>query len=131
MRCSCKFLPPASTTLRSIRDLGWYSKTVTDATNAQAVTEESDPTHKEDGGWNEKTPFPFIQGTDCCGRVVSLGDGVDNALMGKRALVQGLYAWFGGFDSMENIWMASDFDGAFAQYVKVPASEVFPLIVMD
>jgi NADPH:quinone reductase-like Zn-dependent oxidoreductase len=30
-----------------------------------------------------------------------------------------------GFDSLENIWMGSDFDGAFAQYVKVPASEVF------
>ena len=30
-----------------------------------------------------------------------------------------------GFSSMENIWMASDFDGAFAQYVKVPASEIF------
>jgi NADPH:quinone reductase-like Zn-dependent oxidoreductase len=28
---------------------------------------------------------------------------------------------------MENIWMASDFDGAFAQYVKVPAGEVFPV----
>jgi alcohol dehydrogenase len=26
---------------------------------------------------------------------------------------------------MDNIWMASDFDGAFAQFVKVPASEVF------
>ena len=32
-----------------------------------------------------------------------------------------------GFASMENIWMASDFDGAFAQYVKVPATEVFPV----
>ena len=30
-----------------------------------------------------------------------------------------------GFGSIENIWMASDFDGAFAQFVKVPASEVF------
>lgn len=26
---------------------------------------------------------------------------------------------------MDNVWMGSDFDGAFAQYVKVPASEVF------
>jgi NADPH:quinone reductase-like Zn-dependent oxidoreductase len=26
---------------------------------------------------------------------------------------------------MENIWMGSDFDGAFAEFVKVPASEVF------
>jgi NADPH:quinone reductase-like Zn-dependent oxidoreductase len=32
-----------------------------------------------------------------------------------------------GFGSMENIWMGSDFDGAFAQFVKVPALEVFPV----
>jgi NADPH:quinone reductase-like Zn-dependent oxidoreductase len=32
-----------------------------------------------------------------------------------------------GFGSPENIWMGSDFDGAFAQFVKVPASEVFPV----
>ena len=32
-----------------------------------------------------------------------------------------------GFKSLRNVWMASDFDGAFAQYVKVPASEVFPV----
>ena len=30
-----------------------------------------------------------------------------------------------GFDSMRNIWMGSDFDGAFAQFVKVPTSEAF------
>ena len=28
---------------------------------------------------------------------------------------------------MLNIWMGSDFDGAFAQFVKVPADEVFPI----
>jgi len=32
-----------------------------------------------------------------------------------------------GFDSMDNEWMGSDFDGAFAQYVKVRGSEVFPV----
>ena len=32
-----------------------------------------------------------------------------------------------GYDTMHNVWMASDFDGAFAEYVKVPASEVFPV----
>ena len=32
-----------------------------------------------------------------------------------------------GFGSLDNIWMASDFDGAFAEFVKVPASEVFPV----
>jgi NADPH:quinone reductase-like Zn-dependent oxidoreductase len=32
-----------------------------------------------------------------------------------------------GFDSMDNVWMASDFDGAFAQFVRVPAAEIFPV----
>jgi len=30
-----------------------------------------------------------------------------------------------GWDSLNNIWMASDFDGAFAQFVIVPADEAF------
>jgi len=30
-----------------------------------------------------------------------------------------------GYATMDNIWMASDFDGAFAQFVKVPANEIF------
>ena len=32
-----------------------------------------------------------------------------------------------GFDDPENVWMASDFDGAFADFVTVPASDVFPV----
>jgi NADPH:quinone reductase-like Zn-dependent oxidoreductase len=32
-----------------------------------------------------------------------------------------------GFTSLDNIWMGSDFDGAFAQFVRVPAGEVFPV----
>ncbi|MCP4981206.1 MAG: zinc-binding dehydrogenase, partial [Gammaproteobacteria bacterium] len=31
------------------------------------------------------------------------------------------------FNSLEHVWMASDFDGAFAQFVKVPASEAFDI----
>lgn len=31
------------------------------------------------------------------------------------------------FDLLNNIWMTFDFDGAFAQYVVVPAGEVFPV----
>jgi NADPH:quinone reductase-like Zn-dependent oxidoreductase len=107
--------------------LGWYSKVVTTGTINQAGIEEDTPTHKEDGGWNLKTPFPFIQGTDCCGRVVALGDGADQALMGRRIIIRACMRGPEGFDSIENIWMASDFDGAFAQFVKVPAPEVFPV----
>ncbi|MDJ0614989.1 MAG: zinc-binding dehydrogenase, partial [Rhizobiaceae bacterium] len=50
----------------------------------------------------------------------------DQNLIGSRVLVRACMRP-DGYDTMDNIWMASDFDGAFAQYVKVPATEVFPV----
>lgn len=104
--------------------IGWYSSSVTTGTEDAASTEEQQATAKADGGWNESTPFPFIQGTDCCGRVVAVAPGGDERTIGSRVLVRACMRK-SGFDSMENVWMASDFDGAFAQFVKVPAKEVF------
>ena len=54
------------------------------------------------------------------------GDPSDNALLNRRVLVRACMRPR-GYDVMDNVWMASDFDGAFAEYVKVPASEVFPI----
>ena len=108
--------------------LGWYSSSVTTGTGDAAGDQESAPSEKADGGWNAATPFPFIQGTDCCGQVVAFGSGVapdaEKRLRGTRVLVRPCMRPR-GFGSFENIWMASDFDGAFAQYVKVPVGEVF------
>ena len=106
--------------------LGWYSSAVTAGTEALTSEERDAAKTKADGGWNEATPFPFIQGTDCCGRVVAAGPGADGSTLGSRVLVRPCIRPF-GFDSMENIWMASDFDGAFAQFVKIDAREVFPV----
>lgn len=117
--------------------LGWYSSSVSSSTGDLSVSQEQDAGHKDaghkdDGGWNEATPFPIIQGTDCCGRVVALGggDNVDTGagadLLGQRVLVRACMRSH-GFGSMENIWMASDFNGAFAQFVTVPVSEIFPV----
>ncbi len=78
----------------------------------------------ENGGWDIATPFPFIQGTDCCGLIIGVDDDVDARLIGARVLVRPCMRPE-GFGSMRNIWMGSDFDGAFAQFVKVPASEAF------
>ena len=104
--------------------LGWYSSTVTTSTETAADSEEKEAVAKPDGGWSEATPFPFIQGSDCCGRVVAVAPGGDENTIGSRVLVRPCIRPQ-GFGSMENIWMASDFDGAFAQFLKVPASEVF------
>lgn len=110
--------------------LGWYSSKVTGGTEDLASVsvgkEMQEASAQGDGGWNEATPFPFIQGTDCCGRVVAVAPEGDESILGLRVLVRPCIR-SEGWDSLENIWMASDFDGAFAQFVKVPVSEVFPV----
>ncbi|MGL5908057.1 MAG: alcohol dehydrogenase family protein [Shewanella sp.] len=108
--------------------LGWYSTKVTQSTNSLSTdsNEISEASEEGDGGWNDATPFPFIQGTDCCGEVVEVCSKEHEHLIGKRVLIRACIRHM-GWDSIENIWMASDFDGAFAQYVKIQASEVFPV----
>lgn len=106
--------------------LGWYSSSVTTSTDTAAREAEAEARARADGGWDKPTPFPFIQGTDCCGRVVEARDATSRHLAGKRVLVRACMRPH-GFGSLENIWMASDFDGAFAEFVKVPAAEVFPV----
>jgi NADPH:quinone reductase-like Zn-dependent oxidoreductase len=105
--------------------LGWYSSSVTGATD-DVVGSVGAGGQRIDGGWNATTPFPLIQGTDCCGAVDAVGDGVDPSLVGARVLVRPCMRP-NGFDSMENVWMGSDFDGAFAEFVTVPVTEVFPV----
>ncbi|RYH07383.1 alcohol dehydrogenase [Tropicimonas sp. IMCC6043] len=99
--------------------LGWYSASVTGGT---ADIEEADD--RPDGGWSAPTPFPLIQGTDCCGEVVETGPRGNVGLIGRRVLVRPCMR-VDGFGRLDTIWMGSDFDGAFAQYVKVPEAEIF------
>jgi len=79
-----------------------------------------------EGGWSSPSPFPFIQGTDCCGLVAETGPGCNEALLGERVLVRPCMRPY-GFGSPETVWLGSDFDGTFAQFVLAPASEVFPV----
>ena len=104
--------------------IGWYSSSVTTGTEDAATVEEQQATVKADGGWNEATPFPFIQGTDCCGRIVAVAPDGDESTIGSRVLVRACMRQ-SGFESTNNIWMGSDLDGAFAQFVKVPGGELF------
>ena len=106
--------------------LGWYSSSVTTSTDTASGDAEANARARADGGWDKPTPFPFIQGTDCCGQVVEARSAAGEHLVGKRVLVRACMRP-NGFDRLDNIWMASDFDGAFAEFVKVPASEVFPV----
>ncbi len=104
--------------------LGWYDAAVTGSTQSLAAIPADDGDSRPSNGWQGPSPFPFIQGTDCCGRVVALSAGLDPGLLGQRVLVRPCMRPH-GFSNWDNVWLGSDLDGAFAQYVKVPAPEVF------
>ena len=106
--------------------LGWYSSNVDSSTDSLSLSQNNHQEVNTDGGWNNSTPFPIVQGTDCCGEVVALGSVKHRKLLGARVLVRACIKPE-GFHSTNSIWMGSDFDGAFAQYVKVPITEIFPI----
>ncbi|MDH6236428.1 alcohol dehydrogenase family protein [Cryobacterium sp. CG_9.6] len=99
--------------------LGWYSSSASTATDDSADDRES--------GWKGATPFPLIQGSDCCGRVVAVGPGVDEGLVGARVLIRSCMPLGDGSDSHSTEWLGSDLDGAFAQFTVVRARDVFPV----
>lgn len=101
--------------------LGWYAPSVTAGTDAM-----DDSTAPAQGGWKSATPFPLIQGADCCGRIVGLGAGVAADRLGERVLVRPCMREF-GFGRMDTVWFGTDFDGAFAEYVVVPSAEAFAI----
>lgn len=100
--------------------LGWYASSVTGGTDETDARGDG----PSDGGWNDATPFPLIQGSDCCGRVATVGPGVDEGRVGARVLVRACMRT-AGFDSLDTVWLGSDVDGAFAEYVVVPARDAF------
>ena len=106
--------------------IGWYSSKINADTDALSKAKFQNSNQKSGLGWNGTTNFPLIQGTDCCGEVVSVGSDTVKNLIGKRVLVRPCMK-LRGLGLTERVWMASDFDGAFSEYVKVPFKEVFPV----
>ena len=90
--------------------IGWYS---------DSAAEDGSVT---DGSWTgEALGFPRIQGADVCGRVVAVGLGVDPARLGQRVLVQACLVSLR--QGLLDVWLGSERDGGFAQYVSVPSAD--------
>ena len=103
--------------------IGWYSKTVEQATGAGGARGFG-RIDDADAGWSGTAlDFPRIQGADCCGRIVAVGEGVDPGRVGERVIVRNMLRSPVGYRPFECWTLGSECDGAFAQYVKVPARE--------
>jgi NADPH:quinone reductase-like Zn-dependent oxidoreductase len=106
--------------------IGWYASSVNTGTAQTSPTADSNTFGRGEGGWRGAVPFPLIQGTDCCGTVVAVGASADAGLLGVRVLIRPCMQ-IPGYDPDEELWLGSDLDGAFAQFVCVPSSEAFPV----
>jgi NADPH:quinone reductase-like Zn-dependent oxidoreductase len=97
--------------------IGWYSKAVAEATEASAA---SGIAGAEDDGWSGAAfQFPRIQGADACGRIVTVGSGVDAGRIGERVLIEPVFR----AASVHGVqYFGSEVDGAFADYALAPAA---------
>ncbi len=96
---------------------GWYSKAVRGDTGSAAAT-GYDGAADADGAWSGALSFPRIQGADCCGEIVAVGDGVDRTRIGERVLARPMYRPAGG-DADALVTFGSERDGGFAEYATV------------
>ena len=101
--------------------IGWYSKSVREGTAAGG--EDADA---EDASWTgAPLVFPRIQGADCCGHIVAVGEGVEPLRIGERVLVRNLLRTYVAYRRWECWTFGSECDGGFAQYAKAPAQETY------
>ena len=101
----------------------WYSKSVSDETSAENSQGKDD-----DGSWSgEPLEFPIIQGADCCGEIVAVGNDIDVGRIGERVLVRTMQQYAVDYRPYECWTMGSECDGAFAEYMVAFSDESFKI----
>ena len=101
----------------------WYSKSVSGETNAEDSQGDND-----DGSWSgEPLEFPIIQGADCYGEIVAVGDDIDVGRIGERVLVRTMQQYALDYRPYECWTMGSECDGAFAEYMVAFSDESFKI----
>jgi NADPH:quinone reductase-like Zn-dependent oxidoreductase len=97
--------------------IGWYAPEVVVGTADAAI----EPSERADVSWAGDVPtFPRIQGADACGRIVSVGSGVDAGRIGERVIVEPVFREPSLPDD-QPVYFGSEVDGAFAEYTVVPS----------
>ena len=103
----------------------WYSKAVGDGTTGGAFDSAED----DDATWGGAAiSFPRIQGADVAGTVVSVGDGANHDLIGRRVLID---TWLRDWSDPLNLdkcrYFGSECDGGYAEFTKVDQRNVHPV----
>ncbi len=92
---------------------GWYSK-------SHAA---------QDAGWSgNAVAFPIIQGADVCGEIAATGSAVGGERIGERVLVDPVLRDRPAAGAAKTLYLGSDCNGGFAQYVCVPARNAHAIV---
>jgi NADPH:quinone reductase-like Zn-dependent oxidoreductase len=102
--------------------IGWYSKAVSEGTNEAGASVADD----DEASWaGTRFAFPRIQGADCCGRIVAVGEGAEASRIGERVLVRNMLRTPVDYRPYECCTFGSECDGGFAQFAKAPSRETY------
>lgn len=106
--------------------VGWYADTVAGDTASGGASGFDSVDNNSEGGWGGTSiQFPRIQGADTVGRVITLGEGIDEGWMGTRVLSDCcLRDWSQPMNRDKTGYIGSECDGGFAQYVALPITNV-------
>ena len=105
----------------------WYSKSVTGETSAGGAKGFNN-SENDDGSWSGvPLSFPIIQGADCCGEIVTVGEQVDAKRIGERVLVRTMQQHAVDYKPFECWTVGSECNGAFAQYMVAFSDECFKI----
>jgi NADPH:quinone reductase-like Zn-dependent oxidoreductase len=106
--------------------IGWYSRSPSSASAEPARHAETAEIPLEDGSWaGTAIAFPRIQGADVCGVIVDVGHGVPPARLGQRVIVQSCLRSLRR--DGRDVWLGSEIDGGFAQFVIAPSADTWPV----
>lgn len=107
---------------------GWYKPSVETGTTAVGGQRGFGVEQGGMGDWSGDIDFPRIQGADGVGRICAVGETVDPACIGERVVCDPYLRDpedIAGLDSAR--FLGADHDGAFAQFLVVPAQNAIPI----
>jgi NADPH:quinone reductase-like Zn-dependent oxidoreductase len=106
---------------------GWYSKSTTENPGIMDGTDLLEAVAQDSGWAGGSVAFPLIQGADACGHIVAAGGSVPAERIGQRVLVDPVLRSRRTVRGTRTLYLGSDCDGAFADYVCVPAINAHPV----
>ncbi|WP_420407701.1 alcohol dehydrogenase family protein [Hoeflea sp.] len=108
---------------------GWYSKAVRGDTASGATQGYEGSDSGAEGSWSgAPLAFPLIQGADCCGHIVAVGDGVDPGRIGERVLVRTMQSRPRADGGAVTFTFGSECNGGFAEYAVAASGDALKVL---